>query len=160
MRFRNQNYVYYDRWHPALLIFETHCAPPAQHKLRELIALSVAHEFVVYDHRLLGPCQTRQEEYVCLIRLYPVHLVNLGAFCPPVVQVKLVEFLSITVIFHHADVLDLQDAVQVDQRQEVRPAHPGQGDRTLDRLIERDKLLQSKRALLGRTAPTHQVVLM
>ena len=94
---------------------------------------------------------------MCLIRLYPVHLVNLGAFCPPVVQVKLVEFLSITVIFHHADVLDLQDAVQVDQRQEVRPAHPGQGERTLDRLIERDKLLQSELALLGRT---HEVVVL
>jgi hypothetical protein len=53
--------------------------------------------------------------------------------------------------------LDLQDAVQVDQSQEVRPAHPGQGERTLDGLIERDKLLQSKRALIG---STHEVMVL
>jgi len=138
-------------------MLEMHSAPPAQHKLRELVPLSVTHELVIYDHRLLGFRQTRQEEYVRLIRLYPVHLVNLGVFCPPEVQVKLVEFLSITVILHHADVLDLQGAVQVDQRQKVRPAHPGQGERTLEWLIEREKLLQSELALIGRT---HEVAVL
>ena len=56
---------------------------------------------------------------MCLIGLDPVHLVNLHVFFPSIVQVKLVKYLSKTVLLHHADILDLQSAVHVNESEEV-----------------------------------------
>ena len=79
----------------------------------------MAEELVIDDNCLLSLCQTRQEEDVCLVRLDPVHLVNLRVFIPSIVQIKLIESLSIAVLLHHADVLYLQGAVHINEGKEV-----------------------------------------